>query len=422
MVCNSFGGVLGANCENYAKVLCISLFICTFARNFYWIMKKASLYLACALVVLLTGCGKNSGRTLTSATGSIYECLVVMPDRPLSQEVLKDIHLSIAEGSAYEEAVATTYDLVKAVMAADMPCMPQMEPYFTLSQVPSAAFDDYLKPTRNILFVDIDPNKYTQTKAKVSTNVWSKPQAVYRIQAPSDEAFAAYWLAHGEEVRDWFIRQELKRQTAFYRGSTNHDARVALQKTIGCDMWVPEDYMLIMDTVIEGISSPLSARVEESAPVRLVWCCNNKGSMRRDLVVYAYDYTSEQMFTLEWLNAMRDKVLGQVVTASVEGSYMGTEYKVFPPQSRVVPSLENKSEEGFYATEVRGLWKIKHGEAMGGPYVSLTRLDQANGRVVTAETFIFAAGQKKRNALRQSEAILYTLKMSYENDTSKQRQ
>ena len=382
-------------------------------------MKKTYIYIVCALaVVLLTGCGKNSGRTLTSATGSIYECLVVMPDRPLSQEVLTNIHLAIAEGSAYEEAVATTYDLVKAVMAADMPCMPQMEPYFTLSQVPTAAFDDYLKPTRNILFVDIDPNKYTQTKAKVSTNVWSKPQAVYRIQAPSDEDFAAYWLAHGEEVRDWFVRQELKRQTSFYRGSTNSKARAALQKTIGCDMWVPEDYMLIMDTLLTEQSlmeeRSLGRTIQPDGQVRLVWCCNNKGPMRRDLVVYAYDYTSEQMFTLDYLNAMRDHVLGQVISASVEGSYMGTEYKVFPPQSRVVPSLENKPDEGFYATEVRGLWKIKNGEAMGGPCVSLSRLDQANGRVVTAETFVFAPGQKKRNALRQSEAILYTLKMNYE--------
>ena len=386
--------------------------------NYYKLVTmKRVLYVVCALAVVLTGCGKSGGRTLSSATGSIYECLVVMPNRALSQEVLRDIHLSIAEGSAYQEEVATTYDLVKAVMGADMPCMPQMEPYFTLSQVPTAAFDDYLKPTRNILFVDINPNKYTQTKAKVSTNVWSKPQAVYRIQAPSDEEFAAYWLAHGEEVREWFIRQELKRQTTFYRGSTNQDARAALQKTIGCDMWVPEDYMLIMDTVISAQCSEVSGRETGDAPVRLVWCCNNKGPMRRDLVVYAYDYTSEQMFSLDRLNAMRDEVLGRVITASVEGSYMGTEYKVFPPQSRVVPSLANKPDEGFYATEVRGLWKIKNGEAMGGPYVSLSRLDQASGRVVTAETFIFAAGQKKRNALRQAEAILYTIKMRYENDT-----
>ena len=48
---------------------------------------------------------------------------------------------------------------------------------------------------------------------------------------------------------------------------------------------------------------------------------------------------------------------------------------------------------------------------MGGPYVSHTRLDQINGRVVTAETFLYAAGQKKRTALRQAEAILYTLQL-----------
>jgi hypothetical protein len=54
------------------------------------------------------------------------------------------------------------------------------------------------------------------------------------------------------------------------------------------------------------------------------------------------------------------------------------------------------------------------GEAMGGPFVSLTRLDQVNGRVVTAEVFLYAPGQKKRNAMRQIEAILYTLKMPNE--------
>jgi hypothetical protein len=107
---------------------------------------------------------------------------------------------------------------------------------------------------------------------------------------------------------------------------------------------------------------------------------------------------------------MRNDILGQIVSAQVPGSHMGTEYKHFPPITRQVPALRD-TIGGFYAMETRGLWKIIDGEAMGGPFVLLTRLDQVNGRVVTAETFLFAAGQKKRNALRQSEAILYTLKM-----------
>ena len=361
-----------------------------------------------AMVLALVGCSKGTGRTLTSATGSVYECLVVMNDAPLTQAQLNEVaKLSlINEASGYTKPIASLYDLVEAVMAADMPCMPQVEPYFRVTKVATAQFDDMFKPTRNILFVDINPQKYTQLKAKVSNNYWSTPQAICRIQTPSEEEFVAYWLEHGAEIREWFVDQEIKRQMKFYRASTNKDARAILQAQ-GYDMLIPEDYMVIMDTVLEGASTySLRQPVTVAPEVRLLWCCNNKGSMRRDLVVYSYPYTDENTFTLDYLNAKRDAVLSRVVSASVEGSYMGTEYKVFPPQMRAITVQEDE-----YATEVRGLWKILDGEAMGGPYVSHTRLDQVNGRVVTAEAFLYAAGQKKRTALRQAEAILYTLQL-----------
>lgn len=364
----------------------------------------------CVFVIatFLVSCNKSTGRTLTSATGSIYECLVVMNDAPLTQEQRNEIaKLNLVnEASGYTKPIANLYDLVEAVMAADMPCMPQVEPYFRLTQVPTAQFDDMFKPTRNILFVDINPQMYTQVKAKVSNDHWSTPQALCRIQSPSEEEFVAYWLEHGEEIREWFVNQEIKRQMKFYRAGTNKQARTILQEQ-GYDMLIPEDYMVIMDTTLEGASTfSLRNPITVAPEVKLLWCCNNKGSMRRDLVIYSYPYTDEQTFTLDYLNAKRDEVLSRVVTASVEGSYMGTEYKVFPPQMRAITVQGDE-----YATEIRGLWKIKNGEAMGGPYVSHTRLDQINGRIVTAETFLYAAGQKKRTALRQSEAILYTLQL-----------
>ena len=361
-----------------------------------------------AMVLALVGCGKSTGRTLTSATGSVYECLVVMNDAPLTQAQLNEVaKLSlINEASGYTKPIASLYDLVEAVMAADMPCMPQVEPYFRLTKVATAQFDNMFKPTRNILFVDINPQKYTQLKAKVSNDYWSTPQAICRIQTPSEEEFVAYWLEHGEEIREWFVNQEIKRQMKFYRASTNKQARAILQPE-GYDMLIPEDYKVIMDTVLEGASTySLRQPVTVAPDVRLLWCCNNKGSMRRDLVIYSFPYTDENTFTQDYLNAKRDAVLSRVVSASVEGSYMGTEYNVFPPQMRAITVQDDE-----YATEVRGLWKILDGEAMGGPYVSHTRLDQVNGRVVTAETFLYAAGQKKRTALRQAEAILYTLQL-----------
>ena len=371
--------------------------------------KTASFWLMTAMITLtMMGCGKNTGRTLTSATGSIYECLVVMNDAALTQEQLNEVaKLSLVnEASGYTKPIANLYDLVEAVMAADMPCMPQVEPYFRVTHVPTAQFDDMFKPTRNILFVDINPQKYTQLKAKVSNDYWSTPQALCRIQSPSEEEFVAYWLEHGEEIREWFVNQEIKRQMKFYRASTNKDARAILEEQ-GYDMLIPEDYMVIMDTVLGGATTfSLRNPITIAPEVRLLWCCNNKGSMRRDLVVYSYPYTDAKTFTYDYLNTKRDNVLSRVVSASVEGSYMGTEYKVMPPVMRTIMVQDDEQ-----ATEIRGLWRILNGEAMGGPYVSHTRLDQVNGRVVTAEAFLYAAGQKKRTALRQAEAILYTLQL-----------
>lgn len=361
-----------------------------------------------AIAIVLLGCGKSgsSDRTLTSATGSVYECLVVINDSPLSQEQLNTISKLnlVNEASGYTKAIATTFELVDAVMAADMPCLPQVESYFHTTKVSFAQFDDMFKPSRNILFIDIDADRYTQLKAKVSNDYWSTPQAICRIQAASQEEFVEYWLEHGEEIRDWFVNQEIKRQIKFYRASTNKEAREKLQAQ-GYDMLIPEDYIVIMDTLLEGaMTYSLRRPTIVENEVKVLWCCNNKGPKRRDIVIYSYPYTNVNAFDLEQLNAKRDAVLSRIVKGSVEGAYMGTEYKVMPPVQRTI-----MVQDSVNAYEVRGLWKILEGEAMGGPYVSHTRLDHVNGRVVTAETFLYAAGQKKRTTLRQAEAILYTL-------------
>ena len=342
--------------------------------KYNFIMKKS--ILIALLALFLMSCGSNNERLLTSATGSIYECLVV-------------------SSPAVKEPVCST-------MAGDMYGLPQMEAYFTVSHVSPAQFDDFLKSTRNILIIDIDEHKYTQVKTTHSRDSWSKPQAIVRIQAPSNEIFEEYWSTHGEVIRDWFVREELDRQIRFYRANTNKEAREILNKQ-GYDLLIPEDYILIMDTTL----------CLHDQMVNVLWCCNNKGPMRKDVIVYSYPYTSQEQFSNEAIIQMRDNIMGQLVSAQVAGSHMGTEFKHFPPVSRYVPALRD-SIGGFYAVETRGLWKIYDGEAMGGPFVSLTRLDQVNGRVVTAEGFLFAAGQKKRNALRQIEAILYTLRMPHE--------
>ena len=355
-----------------AFFLQISIFYTTFAQN-YRHMKK-SIFLALCSFVLLSCSG--DGRFLTSATGSIYECLLVCDDNVTSP--------------------------VKETLAEYMYGLPQSEPSLTISHIAPSMFDDRLKATRNILQIDINPRQYTKVKASTAQNVWSKPQAYIRINAPSAEEFLAYWQENGETVREWFIREELSRQVRLYKGSKNDGAQDVLKRN-RYKMSIPEEYLVIKDTTL----------ILAKRKVGVLWCCDNKGPMRKDIMLYTYPYTSQEQFSNDSIIAMRDRVVKELVSAQVPGSYMATEVKYEPPVSRSVTAL-NDTIGGFYAVETRGLWKIQDGEAMGGPFVSLTRLDQVNGLVVHAEGFIFAPNQKKRSAIRKMEAILYSLKMPNE--------
>ena len=48
---------------------------------------------------------------------------------------------------------------------------------------------------------------------------------------------------------------------------------------------------------------------------------------------------------------------------------------------------------------------------MGGPFVSQSRVDTINQRVITEEIFIYAPEKLKRNLVRGMEASLYTIKL-----------
>jgi hypothetical protein len=65
---------------------------------------------------------------------------------------------------------------------------------------------------------------------------------------------------------------------------------------------------------------------------------------------------------------------------------------------------------------MRGLWVVK-GDCMGGPYVSFSRVDEENNRVIVVEGFVYAPEKMKRGLIRRLEGALYTLKLPEEQFT-----
>jgi hypothetical protein len=89
---------------------------------------------------------------------------------------------------------------------------------------------------------------------------------------------------------------------------------------------------------------------------------------------------------------------------------MTTEMQVFPIFRSYMLSKK-------YTAELRGLWRVE-GDFMGGPFVSISQIDEQRNRIVTVEGYVYAPKYNKREYIRQLEAILYTIKFLPVKDSS----
>lgn len=95
--------------------------------------------------------------------------------------------------------------------------------------------------------------------------------------------------------------------------------------------------------------------------------------------MYSYPYTDKDTFTKEYFVHKRDSVMKANIPGFKEGVYMSTD--------SLLTDVRPINVQNSYTMEARGLWRMK-GDFMGGPYVSHTRLDEKNQRIITAEIFV----------------------------------
>jgi len=325
------------------------------------------------LVIALNGC-ISSDRTLPAVSGSQFELLVVMNDTAWKAPVGRQL---------------------SELFSQDMVGLPQSEPVLAVHQCNPVEFTDVLKPSRNIVFVEIG-DKYTTTKISYGKDRWAYPQAVVRITAPDDTTLQSSLNQYGKFVVDYFVKAERDRQIAFNKSYINENAKAEIEKMFGIQIEIPQ-----------GISKAVKKN-------DFYWITNDQAGIRQDIVIYSYPYTDKKMFTKEALIARRDSVMKAYIPGELKGSYMGTELKYAEPVFNEIWINEG------YCAELRGLWRMYNGAAMGGPFFSHTRLDEVNQRVITVDAFVFAPGHKKRNAMRQLEAVVYTTKLPHEINALKE--
>ncbi len=158
--------------------------------------------------------------------------------------------------------------------------------------------------------------------------------------------------------------------------------------------------------VEQKIDSVLSCQLELPSGMthyhvgqNFIWVSDDDVPTMRNICLYSYPGTS---LRAEESVRKRDSVMQLNIRGEVEDMYMHTESKV-PVKQKLI------SWQGRQLLRTEGLWEME-GDAMGGPFVSHSRVDTLRRRIVVAEAFVYAPGRDKQETMKRLEAVLLKMK------------
>ena len=325
-------------------------------------MRKMNLVIMLLIVIsgVFSSCSDDTPMR-KKVTGKAGELVVVIPKK------------------TWEGAVG---EAVQKILSQAQISLPQEEPIFDLINVPPAAFQDIFKTSRNIVKVNIS-STIDSAQVILKDDVYAWPQAVVEIQAKSDEDLLKTLNENSNLIVAYLLKAERERLMITYNDYYDKAAREIIQDKFDIKMSLPPGFIVAKQT-------------DDFA-----WFRYDTPRLLQGIAIHTFPYTSEDIFSADFLINKRDSLLKENTEGPTEGSYMATEKMMDPVFSTF--RINNN-----YASEMRGLWKLEN-DFMGGPFINLAILDVSNQRVIMLDGFVYAPQSDKRNYLRQVEAILRSI-------------
>lgn len=326
-------------------------------------MKRTLIYLLFAIIAL-SSCKnqKSTQKFLPHVIGGMNDVIVVMSTSNWDAEA----------GNVLRE------ELLQQVQA-----IPQDERIFDIIWMPHEAFDKAIKKQRNIIITKIGPDY--QPKVQYLKSLWAQSQIVIQVTAPNEDAFIQLFQKNAKNIASQIQEAELERLMSNYKKSPESTIIKKLNEEYNINLTVPSGYTVNLE--------------DEN----FIWLDNRHRNVIEGLLIYSYPYTDSNTFSQEFLVKKRNEIFKKYVPGETDGSYPTTETRF--------PILVNEYElnGNRYTFEMRGLWHVVEGMAMGGSFVSITQYDEVRKRIVTVDGFLFAPGEEKRNLVKRLDAVLYSL-------------
>lgn len=283
-------------------------------------------------------------------------------------------------GQPYEVLLeGDTLDIVKTMLTEDVDILPQPEPMCNVISVKRGKVSGsyLLMRTRVVLYIGTERASTDKEKEnsderktfsiKVSHDENATPQNIIRIHAASVQ-----------ELRGSLQSRARLLQGAIYDVEQKH-LSAAIQQN-------PEEQKLVRR--LFGIDIKIPAQLDASKEAKdFLWLSNNAARGMQNLIFLRVNARYEKKAI--------DSLLRKNMVGEMDDMYMQLSY----------PKM-------LYNNLTQGLWEMK-GDAMGGPYrMGRVPLDED---VIYIIAFVYAPEMKKRNLMKQLEAVMTTAKRAAGN-------
>ncbi|MFN2424003.1 MAG: DUF4837 family protein, partial [Cryomorphaceae bacterium] len=223
---------------------------------------------------------------------------------------------------------------------------------------------------------------------KVIRDKWSNHQLVFTVKAKDKMSLMEMVYPQFERIANIIDQTEKERIKRRYNRFTEPELNALIAEKFGIE-----------------INLPLESELAKEKN-NFVWIKRErskfKGNVAHEIVqgflLFRYPYRGEADLTEAAVMAARDSVLKAHVPGPSPGSYMTTEYR-YPPFSKVIAKNER------YTLITDGLWRTEN-SFMGGPFTCMTTVSNDGNYVVSVSGFVFAPNFKKREYIREIQAVL----------------
>ena len=314
-------------------------------------MKRITFILFFLIITL--SCSDNQQKLLPASSGNINNVSVVSSDE------------------LWDGAVG---DIIRENFGRPIYGLPQIEPVFSLSHIPSKVFSGFATKSRTILKVDISEKEGIFN----FKNTYASPQRIIQITANSVDKIIEIINENLNSIYSTMYLNEIQEKQR--RISKNLNQTQAIKNSTGLTLRFPSAYRV--------------AKVDSN----FVWIRRDIETGSVNLFISRYNDKNNSSIL-----KIRDSISKHHIPGPVENTFMSTD-PIYTPSSQQI------SIRGKQILETRGLWEIK-GQFMAGPFLnykfeSNTKQDE----YIMLDGFVYSPGSSKREYVFELEAIMRSLK------------